>query len=53
MLCKVFHVPSVSLMDLSPPSILEQDDAPSNVDAPSAPTQKMASFVSENTPRKM
>ena len=40
-------------MDLSPPSILEQDDAPSNMDAPSAPTQKMAGFVSDITPRNM
>ena len=46
-----FHVPSASFMDLSPPSV-EQDEAPSNMDAPSAPTQNMASFVSEIMPRK-
>jgi hypothetical protein len=48
----VSHEPSASLMDLSPPS-LEQDEAPSSMDAPSAPTQKMAGFVSEITPSKM
>ena len=46
------HVPSVSLMDLSPP-FMEQGDAPSNMDAPSAPTHNMTGFVSEITPRKM
>ena len=48
---RVFHAPSVSLMDLSPPS-MEQDALPS-MDAPSAPTQYMAGFVSEITPRKL
>ena len=46
------HVPSASVMDLSPPSV-EQDDALSSMDAPSAPTQNMAGFASEITPRKM
>ena len=45
------HVPSVSVMDLSPPSM--EQHAPSNKDAPSTPTQKMAGLVSEITPRKM
>ena len=53
MLCSCFvHVPSASVMDLSPPSV-EQDDALSSMDAPSAPTHNMAGFVSEVTPRKM
>ena len=47
----VVHVPSESLRDLSPLSV-EQDEVPSSMDAPSAPTQKMVGVVSEIRPRK-
>ena len=46
------HGPSASGMDLSPPSV-EQDDSLFSMDAPSAPTQKTAGCVSRLTPRKL
>jgi hypothetical protein len=42
----VFNVPSTSVMDLSPPSV--EQDAPSNEDAPSTPSQNMAGLLSKS-----
>ena len=46
-----FHVPALSVMDISPPSF--EQHVLSSMDAPSAPTQNMAGFVSEITPHNM
>jgi hypothetical protein len=48
-----FHVPSVSSMACSRPSPQGAEEALSNMDEPSAPTQNTAACVGKITPRKM